>query len=206
MSLQQHPICPEDFPRRNYVWGAEQSEAPASEDLLDVGWRGIAGYEGDFITVSISPSAAHEGFCDYRIVDSRDWIEACSRRPVRADVAIGFALHGLRYGPERFVWAPFAPDALVPAQETKPTPKRERAPSVYFIEAGPFVKIGFSMDAENRMAQLQCGSPYALKIVARMSGTFEDEQTLHRRFAEYRANGEWFRNEGALAEYIGSLR
>lgn len=72
--------------------------------------------------------------------------------------------------------------------------KRLVGEGVYFIqqgEDGP-VKIGYTTSIQNRLASLQTGSPYELKLLGFYEGTIEQEKTLHQLFAEERINGEWF--------------
>jgi hypothetical protein len=55
------------------------------------------------------------------------------------------------------------------------------------------IKIGYSVDPEQRLNKLQTGSPIELELVAKWKGTDQDERELHRILAEFRAQGEWFR-------------
>lgn len=77
-------------------------------------------------------------------------------------------------------------------------------PRVYFIECvgAQAVKIGWSVDPFERLAHLQTGSPFELKMLLTRSGGDEEERQLHRRFAHLR--GEWFRMAGGLAEYLNT--
>lgn len=80
---------------------------------------------------------------------------------------------------------------------------------IYFLraEGQGFVKIGYSVDVERRVAALRCGSPYELTVIGVLAGFDEDEEAaLHKRFAHLRTRGEWFAEEGELAEFIKSLR
>lgn len=79
------------------------------------------------------------------------------------------------------------------------------ADRVYLIRCQDFVKIGFSNGTRTRLSTLQMGNPHELKIIAVLPGGEEMEKDLHRRFAEHRHRGEWFRIEGALATYIERL-
>jgi hypothetical protein len=85
-----------------------------------------------------------------------------------------------------------------------PTPVQSGRWKLYVVEAprAGRVKIGISMDPERRRRDLQAASPESLTLVATMDGSYADEMVLHERFAEYREHGEWFRLEGALAEWI----
>ncbi len=77
---------------------------------------------------------------------------------------------------------------------------------VYFALCGSKVKIGTTYDLKNRMKSLRAGMPDKLKVLVTIAGGHRLERSLHARFARYRMNGEWFRHEGELAEYIQSLR
>lgn len=75
--------------------------------------------------------------------------------------------------------------------------------TVYILRAGDFVKIGFTRGCvRERIKYLQTGSPLPIKEVAALKGTQGLEYQLHRRFDAHRSSGEWFRREGALAEWI----
>jgi predicted DNA-binding transcriptional regulator AlpA len=77
---------------------------------------------------------------------------------------------------------------------------------IYFVGFGSYVKIGYTTNPiEFRLAGIQTGTPEKLTVFATVKGTPGEEKALHRRFAIYRTNGEWFRNEGELADYIRSL-
>lgn len=78
----------------------------------------------------------------------------------------------------------------------------EKRGVVYFVGAGDLVKIGFSTNFPERLTALQIGSPVQLEVIATVAGTYSAEKSLHRQFAHLRAHGEWFRNEGKLAEWI----
>lgn len=64
---------------------------------------------------------------------------------------------------------------------------------VYFAggEEGP-VKIGSTVDPENRMMHLQCGSPVKLRLLAAIPGGPALERAFHKALAHHRLHGEWF--------------
>lgn len=65
---------------------------------------------------------------------------------------------------------------------------------VYFMQAvhgGP-IKIGMSEAPERRLADLQVGSPYKLRIIGVAAGGQPREAVLHKRLAAFRLHGEWF--------------
>lgn len=75
---------------------------------------------------------------------------------------------------------------------------------VYVVQAetgGP-VKIGYSREGglKSRVASLQTGNPYKLRVVHTEPGSVEDERELHRTFRRYRMSGEWFRAHYELQE------
>ncbi|ART68194.1 hypothetical protein BTO20_05995 [Mycobacterium dioxanotrophicus] len=81
------------------------------------------------------------------------------------------------------------------------------AQSVYFIsdEHGN-VKIGYATSVQARFADLQVANASELTIVLEMPGGPKLERELHRRFAEHRVRGEWFKLTTDILEYIASVR
>lgn len=73
----------------------------------------------------------------------------------------------------------------------------------YFMlrESDGAIKIGYSFQPEHRALQLRRDHGN-MKIIATMEGDLDAERLLHLRFEEYRMDGEFFRYEGALAEYL----
>lgn len=74
---------------------------------------------------------------------------------------------------------------------------------IYFIQAGDFVKIGFATDVDKRLKALETGSPVDLVVLSTERGTMEDEAYYHRKFADLRARGEWFRYGDAIRAHLG---
>lgn len=77
--------------------------------------------------------------------------------------------------------------------------------NVYFIQSGAAIKIGVSTSVKQRLASLQTSSPTKLVLLATVEGAREDEARLHRRFANERIAGEWFRSDGTLQAFVSSL-
>lgn len=83
-------------------------------------------------------------------------------------------------------------------------------PFVYFIQSGPFVKIGTSIHPAKRCDQLRRGGKAKRPstwhgnpaLVAYALGNVTHEQELHRRFASQRDRGEWFHLDESLAEFV----
>jgi len=93
-----------------------------------------------------------------------------------------------------------------------PRPKRQRPvmlPSsepawVYFIgqDYDTPIKIGVSVDPDERLNGIQTGHPERLSVLARIPGTQQTEAELHRKFAHLRMQGEWFKPDPALRDFI----
>lgn len=90
----------------------------------------------------------------------------------------------------------------------RPRPNRpyyaQRMPrnGVYVIGFGVYVKIGFSLNVDERIATLQTAVPEKLELLALLEGWEKEEREFHARFSTYRLRGEWFRREGDLATWI----
>ena len=76
---------------------------------------------------------------------------------------------------------------------------------VYFLRSGSLVKIGCSSNPRARLRQLTTGNAFGLRLEAVVAGGRKVEQELHRRFAAYRHQAEWFHCDGALAALISNL-
>jgi len=75
---------------------------------------------------------------------------------------------------------------------------------IYFIQQGNggSIKIGISSNIEKRLASLQTGSPYKLKVLLTIKGSEKLEKEIHSKFAEYRLSGEWFKPVKQITDYI----
>ena len=80
---------------------------------------------------------------------------------------------------------------------------------VYFVRSAPKtpVKIGFSghTSLSARVAALQTGSPYKLRIVAQALGSVDDERVCHQIFAADRVAGEWFKDTPRIVAFMNRL-
>lgn len=76
--------------------------------------------------------------------------------------------------------------------------------TIYFIEAGSYVKIGMTAgDVRLRLANLATSHYEELRLLATIPNAPASlEFELHRRFAELRVRGEWFLHDGELAAWI----
>ncbi|MCD6293340.1 MAG: GIY-YIG nuclease family protein [Deltaproteobacteria bacterium] len=67
------------------------------------------------------------------------------------------------------------------------------------------VKIGFSVNPEDRVKQLSTGSPTELKLIAKIPGGANDEKELHEKFKHLLFEKEWFHFTKELQSYIEEL-
>jgi hypothetical protein len=75
---------------------------------------------------------------------------------------------------------------------------------IYFVQMdyiGP-IKIGFATYFQNRLRQLQTGSPYKLRLLCLVPGNEQFEKDIHSCFREIRLEGEWFLPHPKLLEEI----
>lgn len=80
---------------------------------------------------------------------------------------------------------------------------------VYFIQCGPFVKIGCARSIRRRFQSLQQNIPFRLTLVgvveAPIERLLEVERSYHARFASAHQVAEWFRLEGELDTFCLEL-
>jgi N6-adenosine-specific RNA methylase IME4 len=69
--------------------------------------------------------------------------------------------------------------------------ERRAGQQVYFFVDGDKIKIGVSLDPDERLKQLKTGNP-GIKMVGHAPGGLPVERELHKRLADKRINGEWF--------------
>jgi hypothetical protein len=73
---------------------------------------------------------------------------------------------------------------------------------VYFIEAGDYIKIGYTRSIKSRIIKMMTDVPMEPKTLHLEPGTIKQEKIFHRHFASIRARGEWFRKTAELLEFI----
>lgn len=85
--------------------------------------------------------------------------------------------------------------------------QRSAVPVVYFIRQGTDgpIKIGFTSGGiDVRLAALQAGNPYTLRVLRTIPGGQIEEQELHERFKAHRLQGEWFESTPELLAFIAA--
>lgn len=72
--------------------------------------------------------------------------------------------------------------------------KPQATGAVYFIQAGENgpIKIGYSNEPWGRLATLQTAHYEKLRLLGVTTGDVDSERALHKRFAPFRLEGEWF--------------
>lgn len=91
-------------------------------------------------------------------------------------------------------------------QSRKPTKKHRGY--VYFIQGlcGGAIKVGYSVNPEKRLKELQTGYPDTLTILLMIPGDEKIERHLHREFEASRLQGEWFRPDDLVIKRIKELK
>ena len=76
---------------------------------------------------------------------------------------------------------------------------------VYLLEGGGFYKIGKASNLDRRVLQIVPKLPFECQLVHAIASDdcLRLEQWIHRRFDEWRLNGEWF---GLTAEHVRWFR
>ena len=80
--------------------------------------------------------------------------------------------------------------------------------AVYFIR-NPItrsIKIGFSIDPDRRIKDLQTASESELIIEAVLPGTLSTEQYLHQRWEHLHVRGEWYKSDPDLEDFVDAVR
>jgi hypothetical protein len=76
-------------------------------------------------------------------------------------------------------------------------------PWVYFIADGHgHIKIGYATNVRTRFDDLQVANASALTIMLTIPGGNKLESELHKRFADHRVRGEWFRLVPEIIDFI----
>lgn len=153
--------------------------------------------------LKVFPSHA-AGFWHTSQIDLEERAEVQSVKPMKPFLVCHFATENGFLATDAWRVTDFSP-VLFSAK--KPRAREHSTPSVYFIGAGDFVKIGWAIDPTKRVKELQTGCPHELTILATLHGTQVEEFELHRRFAAYRVrhNGEWFHATPELLSFISEI-
>jgi hypothetical protein len=82
------------------------------------------------------------------------------------------------------------------------------ADHLYFVQCGEDgpIKIGITGNPDQRFRALRTACPYPLTVLYCRGGFIDApgyEAKLHRRYARYRLNGEWFLPSDVILGFIG---
>jgi hypothetical protein len=79
---------------------------------------------------------------------------------------------------------------------------------VYFVRKGSSgpVKIGKTTSMKSRLSQLKTASDEPLEVLATINGYTNEEKELHSKFSHIRLEGEWFKSEPSLLQFIDGIR
>jgi hypothetical protein len=187
------------------IWEPTVKLRVSNDDLAKESWTASTILNGGFFMITLMPSVDHPGFVHYQILQSLGGGCWSSKKPVMPSHVgdfIDYIAAPLGVDVSTLNWKKAhcaAPDA----------PKKDQGwnkECVYFLRAGPFVKIGKTTGHPSfRVNDLRTGCPFRITIIAHICGGLKEEAELHRRFKTYRAHGEWFREEGELASFVASL-
>jgi hypothetical protein len=75
---------------------------------------------------------------------------------------------------------------------------------VYYARSYDRMKIGFSRNPWSRISELNLATP-GITLVAKEIGDFSLEKQRHTQFSHLRIEGEWFRIEADLEQFVASL-
>lgn len=117
---------------------------------------------------------------------------------LRQEIAVG-RLPGWNFGARMFTSLQRVTELYDQITRLKRT---DLGKGVYVIGYDNYVKIGITQGIKSRLETIQTSIPAKLEVYAMFDGWRRDELMLHKRFAAYRLQGEWFRREGELAEWI----
>lgn len=85
-----------------------------------------------------------------------------------------------------------------------------RQPYVYAVgvvgDDNSVVKFGYTKTLDERLRNLQCGSPVKLEYLAKDCGLKWHESAIHLRLKADRVHGEWFTRSIAAMEVIEAMR
>jgi hypothetical protein len=70
--------------------------------------------------------------------------------------------------------------------------RNDHAGFVYFLTDGSAIKVGFAVNVQRRLYNLQSGNPNTLRLLGYFPGTPADEDAIHRRLGAHHILGDWF--------------
>lgn len=84
---------------------------------------------------------------------------------------------------------------------------RRKCSGLYFVRAGGFIKVGWTVDVDRRMNSMQVDNALVLSLVYfHKSNDKSLERESHDRLALHHYRGEWFRVHEDIFRMIGELK
>lgn len=79
---------------------------------------------------------------------------------------------------------------------------------IYVLQSGQHYKIGKAQNVDNRVAQISPKTPLPVSLIHSIESDDMTwvERWLHQRFANYRANGEWFNLPAAALSWLLDIK
>lgn len=153
------------------------------------------------LLATVWPSENHEGYWHAERITRGDAVAEGFRRPAKPEFVAHVLRSVWRLPSDPRAWSRTA--AVAGDTESGAAQPKKCAPVVYFLNAGPFVKIGFSSSGvEKRVDELKTGCPFPIVIAGVIDGAQKLERELHKRFAHLRVNLEWFQGSPELLRFI----
>lgn len=79
-----------------------------------------------------------------------------------------------------------------------------RGSRVYFISDGESIKIGVSVNPQERLLALQTGHARQLSILCTIPGGADEEFHMHAKFRHHRIRGEWFNDCQEIRDFVSA--
>ena len=76
---------------------------------------------------------------------------------------------------------------------------------LYFIQCGPYIKIGRADQIQKRLGQLRAMNPYEVTLVRYIENAGHLEHHYHEVFKEHHYKGEWFLLDPCEVVSIGAI-
>jgi hypothetical protein len=78
---------------------------------------------------------------------------------------------------------------------------------VYFVQSGTKgdIKIGYSINVKKRVQTLKTAMPEGIKLIGFITGDSALEKALHWKFRTLRKNGEWFKCDNDIIDYLNTV-
>ena len=140
-----------------------------------------------------------------RIHKSRKWLQRwlCEHPTSRSGMPYYTAVGRTKlFTDENIRWIARAIDDQKAERRERNQAAKDGNGFIYFIEAGDFIKIGYTRSPVGRGIKMRTDNPLDLKLLHIEDGTFKREKLYHRHFAAIRKRGEWFHKAPDLLAFI----